>query len=112
MRPATPTWQGGRRPVSPSRTGLVYSTLLGGSGTEAANGIAINSAGNAYATGFTDSSNFPVTPGAFQTVKAGGQDVFVTALNATGRGLAYSTYLGGDANEFSIDIAVDAAGNG
>ena len=97
--------------VNPSGTGLVYSTFLGGSGTEAANGIAINSAGNAYATGFTDSSNFPVTPGAFQTVKAGGQDVFVTALNATGSGLAYSTYLGGDANEFTIDIAVDAAGN-
>ena len=97
--------------VNPSGTGLVYSTFLGGSGIEAANGIAINSAGNAYATGFTDSSNFPVTPGAFQTVKAGGQDVFVTALNATGSGLAYSTFLGGDANEFSTDIAVDAAGN-
>jgi hypothetical protein len=97
--------------LNPTGTALIYSTFLGGSGNESTNGIAINDAGNAYVTGFTGSSNFPTTPGAFQTVKSGGDDVFVTALNATGSGLAYSTFLGGDANEFSVRIAVDAAGN-
>ena len=97
--------------LNPTGTALIYSTFLGGSGNESTNGIAINDAGNAYVTGFTGSSNFPTTPGAFQTVKSGGDDVFVTALNAAGSGLAYSTFLGGDANEFSVRIAVDAAGN-
>ena len=92
-------------------TALIYSTFVGGSGTEGANGITINEAGNAYITGFTGSSNFPTTAGAFQTSKAAGQDVFVTEVNTSGSALVYSTYLGGDADEFSVRIAVDAAGN-
>ncbi|HKN83598.1 MAG TPA: SBBP repeat-containing protein, partial [Pyrinomonadaceae bacterium] len=92
-------------------TALVYSTFLGGSGNDGGIGIAINAAGNAYVTGVSDSSNFPVTPGAFQTVKAAGQDAFVTELNAAGNGLAYSTYLGGDGNDFGTDVALDTAGN-
>jgi len=92
-------------------TALVYSTYLGGSGTDSASGIAINEAGNAYVTGVTDSSNFPTTPGAFQTVKAAGQDAFVTELSVAGNSLAYSTYLGGDGNDFGNDIGLDTAGN-
>ncbi len=92
-------------------TALVYSTFLGGSGDDAGFGIAVNPAGNAYVTGFSDSLNFPATPGAFQTVKAAGQDAFVTELSAAGNNLAYSTYLGGSGSEFANDIALDTAGN-
>jgi hypothetical protein len=71
----------------------------------------VDSSGNAYVTGFTTSTNFPTTPGAFQTSKAAGQDVYVTEVNTSGSALVYSTYLGGDGDEFSVRIALDAAGN-
>ena len=92
-------------------TALIYSTFLGGGGTDNGVGVAINAAGNAYVTGVTDSSNFPVTAGAFQGSKAAGQDAFVAELNVAGNALAYSTFLGGDGNDFGNDIAVDTAGN-
>ena len=92
-------------------TALVYSTFLGGTGSDFGNGVAINAAGNAYVTGVTDSSNFPVTPGAFQTMKAAGQDAFVTELSADGSALAYSTFLGGEGTDSGINIAVDTDGN-
>ena len=92
-------------------TALVYSTFLGGSGIENGSGIAINATGNAYATGSTDSPNFPVTAGAFQSMKGAGLDAFVTELSTAGNALAYSTYLGGDGIDFAADIAVDTAGN-
>src|SRR5207247_109742 len=86
-------------------------TYLGGSGYERAPGIAVDAAGNAYVTGFTDSANFPTTPGAIQTNFAGTTDVFVTKVNPSGSGLAYSTYLGGTAADVGYDIVTDAAGN-
>ena len=93
-------------------TGLVYSTYFGGSGYDQGNGIAVDSAGNAYVTGFTASSNFPTTTGAFQTAYGGGSsDAFVTKLNATGTGLVYSTYLGGSGGDAGTGIAVDSSGN-
>jgi hypothetical protein len=92
-------------------TALVYSTFLGGSESDGPSGIAVNNAGNAYVTGFTDSSNFPVTPGAFQSMKAANSDVFVTEFNTAGSGLVYSTYLGGNENDFGRDITLDTAGN-
>ena len=92
-------------------TALVYSTFLGGSESDGGNGIAVNAAGSAYVTGVSTSSNFPITPGAFQSLKAAGQDAFITQLNVAGSGLVYSTYLGGDGNDFGNDIALDSAGN-
>jgi len=92
---------------------LVYSTYLGGSGGEAGNGIFVDSAGNAYVVGFTYSTDFPTTPGAFQT-KFDGFDAFVTKLNPTGSALVYSTYLGGSNGSFGQvghGVAVDSAGN-
>ena len=74
---------------------LDYSTYLGTSNQDQAGGIAVDSIGNAYVTGFTDSPNFPTTAGAFETTQPGGRDAFVTKLNATGSALVYSTYLGG-----------------
>jgi hypothetical protein len=95
-------------------SGLVYSTYLGGSGqddTDFYSSIAIDSSGNAYVTGFTDSPDFPTTPGAFQTTNHGGfYDAFVTKLNSSGTALIYSTYLGGSLDEGGLGIAVDGAG--
>jgi hypothetical protein len=92
-------------------TALLYSTYLGGSGFEDGNGISVDSAGNAYVTGFTNSTNFPVTAGAFQTTFGGVEDAFLAKLNAAGTALLYSTYLGGNGDDFGNGIAVDSAGN-
>jgi hypothetical protein len=91
-------------------SGLAYSTFLGGSGSEPGIDIAVDASGAAYVTGFTTSSDFPTTPGAFQTTYGGFYDVFVTKLNAVGAGLAYSTYLGGSIDEVGSGIALDIAG--
>ncbi len=97
--------------LNPTGTALVYSTYLGGTDDEEGQGIAVDTAGNAYVTGYTYSTNFPTTAGAFQTTYGGSQDVFVTKLNATGTALVYSTYLGGTDDEEGQGIAVDTAGN-
>jgi hypothetical protein len=91
---------------------LVYSTYLGGSDRDFATAIAIDGSGNAYVTGYTSSTNFPIVAGAFQTTYGGGfNDVFVTKLNSSGAGLVYSTFLGGIGDDTASSIAVDAAGN-
>jgi photosystem II stability/assembly factor-like uncharacterized protein len=99
---------------------LVYLTYLGGVGDDAAFAIAADGAGNAYVTGFTDSTNFPVAS-AIQPQLRGKPlpffltlypaEAFVAKLNPTGSALVYSTYLGGDTTDFGLDIAVDAGGN-
>jgi uncharacterized repeat protein (TIGR01451 family) len=93
-------------------TSLVYSTYLGGSNTDQGNGIAVDSAGNAYVAGFSYSTNFPTTPGAFQTSlsTAYGQDAFVTELNDSGTALVYSTFLGGAGDDQATAVAVDSSG--
>jgi Beta-propeller repeat len=98
---------------------LIYSTYLGGSGQDTGYGIAMDRSGNAYVTGYTISTNFPVTPGAFQTVCNGGgacaspdaPDAFVTKLNPSGSALIYSTYIGGTNTDYATAIAVDSSGN-
>lgn len=90
---------------------LQYSTFLGGAGSDDGRSITVDAGGNAYVGGSTFSADFPVTSGAFDTGFGGGEDVFVTKLNATGSALAYSTYLGGAENELSAGIAVDSGGN-
>jgi len=95
-------------------TAIVYSTYLGGSDGEFGTAIAVDHAGQAYVTGSTNTpgSGFPGTAGSLiQSTNGGGQDVFVTKLNATGTALVYSTYLGGSGNEGGAAIAVDQAGN-
>ncbi|MDI1476377.1 SBBP repeat-containing protein [Polyangium sp. y55x31] len=89
---------------------LAYYSRFGGSGDDEPYGIAVDPAGNAYVTGETPSSDFPVTPGAMQKTRRGDTDAFVTKLNASGSSLVYSTYLGGSGSDGATDIAVDAAG--
>jgi hypothetical protein len=94
-------------------TALIYSTYLGGNGTDFTdvNTLAVDEKGNAYAAGLTDSSNFPTTPGAFQTTLAGAEDSFITKLNRRGTALVYSTYLGGSGFDGTNGIAVDKRGS-
>jgi hypothetical protein len=100
--------------LNPAGTGLAYSTYLGGSGSDAGRGIAVDSAGAAYVTGETSSTDFPTTAGAFDASLDGVFDAFVTKLDPAGSGLAYSTYLGGsDGEAFGEEgrgIAVDSSG--
>src|SRR5438445_3692390 len=90
---------------------LAYSTYLGGSGVDVGNGIAVDTLGNAYVTGFTGSTDFPTTTGAFDTTLGGTADAFVTKLDATGAALGYSTYLGGSSFDEGFGIALDTLGN-
>ena len=89
---------------------MLYEVIT--SGAQDTNAIAIDGSGNAFVTGSTSSTNFPVTAGAFQTTHAGGtSDVFVTKLNAAGTALVYSTYLGGSGSDSGSGIAIDHSGN-
>ncbi|HEV3074439.1 MAG TPA: SBBP repeat-containing protein [Thermoanaerobaculia bacterium] len=90
---------------------IVYSTFLGGSGDDYANGIAVDPAGNAYLTGVTYSSSFPgVGASSIQPKYGPDGDVFLIKIDAAGTGIVYSTFLG-SGNDFGSAIAVDAAGN-
>src|ERR1035438_5361552 len=90
---------------------LSYATFLGGANFDQGNGIAVDSAGNAYIIGETASTNFPVV-GPVQATNAGGnKDVFVTKINPSGTAILYSTYLGGSGEDIGHGIAVDRAGN-
>jgi hypothetical protein len=90
---------------------LVYSTYLGGSTDQYGHDIAVDSSGNAYVTGRTDSSDFPTSASAYNWTNAGSTDIFVTKLNPSGSALIYSTYLGGWLYDSSNGISVDSAGN-
>ena len=84
--------------LNPAGNGLVYSTYLGGAGSDTATGIALNTNAEAIVTGFTSSTNFP-TVNAAQPIYGGNGDAFVARLNTNGSALLYSTYLGGASYE-------------
>jgi hypothetical protein len=94
--------------LNPAGDMLVFSTFLGGSGADTANGIAVDASGNSYVVGDTTSLNFPAT--GFQTANQGSQDAFVAKLNANGEQLLFSTYLGGAGSDHGGAIAVDSSG--
>ena len=101
--------------LNPTGTGIVYSTYLSGTnnGTAIQNGglsIALDSSFDAYVTGGTSSTTFP-SQNPVQPANAGGNDAFVTELNPTGTGVLFSTYLGGNFDDFGEGIALDSAGN-
>jgi hypothetical protein len=89
---------------------LMFSSFLGGSGQEVDGGIAVDPAGNVYATGQTYSGNFPKTLKAYDRSFNGVTDVFIAKFKPDGSGLVYSTFLGGNAGEAGLGIAADSAG--
>jgi hypothetical protein len=90
----------------------IYSTCVGGSGADYGAGIALDTAGNAYVTGYTNSNDFPTTGVPFQANYGGGNsDAFVFKLDSTATSLVYSSYLGGSNSEEGKAIAVDVNGN-
>jgi hypothetical protein len=92
-------------------TQLLYSTYLGGSFADFSKGIAVDSQGNAYVTGYTFSTDFPVTATAVQSKNAGPYTAFLAKIVADGSTLAYSTYLGGSSGDAAEAVAVDRTGN-
>jgi uncharacterized repeat protein (TIGR01451 family) len=97
--------------LNASGTALIYSTFLGGSSDDYAFGVAVDSAGNAYVTGYTVSTDFPHTPGVLQPANGGGYDAFVSKISPSGTALVYSTYVGGSGDDYAFPIAVDSGGN-
>lgn len=97
--------------INPSTSSLVFSTYLGGSASESAQSIAIDSAGSIYVTGSTSSSSYPVTSGASQAAYGGGTDAFVTKLAPGGAQMVYSTFLGGSGLDQGNSIALDSSGD-
>ena len=90
---------------------LVYSTYVGGTGKDFGYSIELDSSNNAYVTGYTESSDFPTTTGAFNQTKNGSTDIFVFKLNFVGNNLMYSTYIGGTDDDYGYSITVDASNN-
>ena len=119
LNPLQPSYGGGDydafvAKLNPAGSALVYSTYLGGSGSDQGVGIAVDSSGNAYVTGLTQSTDFP-TLNPLQA-KCGNCSpdygtAFVAKLNASGSALLYSTYLGGSSYGVGGAIAVDSSGN-
>ncbi len=94
----------------PTGSSLLYSTYLGGSGEDRAFAIAVDSAGSAYVTGWTYSSNFPTAAALTQGRLGGGRDAFVAKLSPAGNQLVYSTFLGGSENDAGRGVGVDING--
>jgi len=89
----------------------MYSTLLGGSSQDYDFGIALDFSDDVYLIGYTESADFPTTPGAFQSTLAGSQNAYVTVLNPEGSALLYSTYIGGSSYDAGQGVTVDYLGN-
>ncbi len=96
--------------LSAAGNALVFSTYLGGSGSEKSKGIALNSIGAIYITGLTSSPDFPVL-NALQGTLSGIQDAFLVKLAPPGRRIIFSTYIGGTDSDSGRDIAIDSADN-
>ena len=86
---------------------LIYSTYVSDTGWEHARAITYDSAGNAYVTGFTLSTNFPTTAGAYDKSHNGGTDVYVFKLNVAGSALIFSTFVGGNGSDSGYGIAIN-----
>jgi hypothetical protein len=99
----------------PGLQALLYSTYLGGSDSDGASAVAADAQGNAYITGTAASTDFPITPGAFQSsISAGTDDAFVTRIDTTQAGdssLIYSSYLGGSGTSGGEGNAIAADSN-
>jgi len=97
--------------VNAGGASLGWSTFLGGSNYSSLANLALDTSGNVYVTGVTNDSDFPTTPGAYDTSFGGAQDGFVTKIGAGGASLVWSTFLGGSAYDQMEALALDGAGN-
>ncbi len=95
--------------VNPQGSGLVYSTYIGGSGSETGYGVALDKQRNVYVSGFTNSPDLPLV-GSFQGPQ-GGQDGFFVKVNAAGTAYLRTSYLGGTGNDLAVSCAVDRKGS-
>jgi hypothetical protein len=91
--------------------GLDYSTFIGGSGNDWVSAIAKDDSDSVYAVGSTNSSDFPASPGAYDTTLGGGFDVFAAKLNAAGTAFSYATYLGGSGDDRGNSVSLYGQGN-
>ena len=89
---------------------LLYASFLGGSGIDEITSLVLDPSGNIIVSGYTLSSNFPVTSNAFQTKYGGNTDAFVTVLDTAKRQLIYSSYFGGSEPDAAMDLKEDSTG--
>jgi hypothetical protein len=115
MNPYQPTNHGSSdiffSKFNPSGSALVYSTYLGGGGSDFPQSIKVDGSGNVYLTGFTDSTNFPLMNPYQPTYGGGAADAFVTKMDSTGSALIFSTYLGGGGGDYGESMVLDSTGN-
>ncbi len=104
------SWDAFITKLNTSGTALIYSTYLGGNSYDEGWGIAVDNAGNAYVTGRTFSTDFPIRNALYPNFE-GASDAFIVKFNVGGTALAYSTYLGGDNTDAGYGIAIDSTGN-
>jgi hypothetical protein len=97
--------------LAPDGSSLNYSTYIGGNNDDSGNAIVVDTSGNAYIAGGTNSSDFPVTAGVLQTAFKGITDAFLLKLDATGTTLTYSTLLGGSLSDVANGVAIDSSKN-
>ncbi|MGA1847749.1 MAG: SBBP repeat-containing protein [Thermoplasmatota archaeon] len=98
--------------LNPTGSNLVFSTYMGGSGTERGHSIFLDDQENIFITGYTSSADFPTTEGSYDPTYNGGEyDIFITKLSKDGKSLLYSTYVGGSERDQAEGITVDGSGN-
>lgn len=97
--------------IDPTRSVIKFASYFGGGKSERLYSIDLDSSGDVFMMGFTNSSNYPTTTGAFQPDFGGVRDAFVTKINLQKRAVVYSTYLGGKNNDSPRNLAVDEKGN-
>jgi hypothetical protein len=97
--------------LSASGSTLLWSTFLGGSDFDYARSLVLDPSGNPVVAGYTESSDFPTTPGVYDTSYNGSEDVFVTKISASGSALLWSTFLGGSGSDVGTSVVLDASGN-
>ncbi len=103
-----PGWDGSRTLVIDP---LIFSTLFGSSSTDYAYGVQVGSDGTIYVGGYTTSSSFPTTAGAYDTTWNGGYDQYIARFDANGTKLIWSTYIGGSSTDYGYDLYVDSSGD-
>jgi len=96
--------------LDPWNNEMIYATLLGGSGRDECWGLAVDTEGAAYVTGYTLSEDFPLA-NEFQSTLNGSDDAFIAKLSPTGKQLLFSSYLGGTQRDRAWDLALDSGGN-